>query len=105
VEPKDLVNRLLEDDYEDRHRYDEPAGDLTYSAIIPIGDEDVDVTVRYTATKSTPGDAGYSPGGYYIEIDSVERDDTGEEVKDKIPDDQFSDLQERVSEHFHHYVR
>lgn len=105
MHPKDLVNRLLEDDYEDRHRHDDPAGDLTYSTIIELGDEDVDVTVRYTATKSTPGDAGYSPGGYYVEIDSVTRDDTGEEVKDAIPQDQFSGLQERVSEHFHHYVR
>ncbi len=105
MEPKDLVNCMLEDDYEDRHRHDEPAGDLTYSTILELPEEDVDVTVRYTATKSTPGDAGYSPGGHYIEIDSVERDDTGEDIKDKIPADQFSALEERVSEHFHQYVR
>jgi hypothetical protein len=98
---------MLEDDDFDRDRFDdEPrGGDLIYQSIIPIGEEDVDVTVRYHVTKSTPGDAGYRPGAFYVEIDSVERDDTHADVKDQISDDQFSQLREKVSEHFHHYVR
>jgi len=105
VDPKDLVERMLEDD--DRDRYDdEPRdGSLVYATIYPIGEEDVDLVIRYHASKAHPDDSGYRPGAYHVEIEEIVRDDTKEDITRKLTQDQFYELQEKVSEHFHHYVR
>lgn len=102
MHPKDLVNRLLEDDI-DRGKFDEPRGDLTYEVIYPIGDEDLDLTVSYTTEKTTPGDSDFRPGSSRVKITDVIRDDTGESILKKLSQDQFYDLLDKVQDHHRSY--
>lgn len=97
MQPKDLVERLLEDD----HR--EPAGDLTFELIYPIGEEDLDLAVKYHPERTTDGDSDHRPGGSRVKISDVIRIDTGESILKKLSRDQFYDLLDKTQDHHSAY--
>jgi hypothetical protein len=84
---------------------EEGDGRLFYQTILPIGEEDVDVEVEYTVSKAHPDDAGYRPGAHYVHISDISRKDTKASVLHQLSQDEFYALEEKVLEHFHHYVR